>query len=177
MLMDTTTRYFTTLGSPIGTLVITGDGVSITGLYTPGHRDYERAQTGVQQPDLFGDAAQQLREYFAGTRKDFDLALKVTGTGFQRSVWQALTAIPYGETRSYAAIGALIQKPEAARAVGSANGRNPLLIFIPCHRVVAANGALCGYAGGEQVKLWLLQHERSHANPDNRRANGGELQT
>lgn len=102
----------------------------------------------------------QLADYFAGERRHFDLPLDPVGTEFQKSVWAALIAIPYGETRSYAALAAAIGRPGASRAVGAANGRNPLSIVAPCHRVIGANGTLTGFAGGLAVKQWLLAHER-----------------
>ena len=106
-------------------------------------------------------AAEQLTEYFAGDRKCFDLPLQPEGTLFQRQVWQALAEIPYGETRSYRDIAARIGRPKAVRAVGGANGRNPLSIIIPCHRVIGADGSLTGFAGGTTVKQQLLQLEAS----------------
>jgi methylated-DNA-[protein]-cysteine S-methyltransferase len=108
------------------------------------------------------DRAQgQLEEYFAGTRRDFDLDLDPAGTDFQLRAWQALRTIPYGRTISYGEQAAELGEPAAARAVGAANGRNPLSIVVPCHRVVAASGALTGFAGGLDTKAWLLDHERS----------------
>jgi methylated-DNA-[protein]-cysteine S-methyltransferase len=107
------------------------------------------------------DAAQaQLAEYFAGTRRQFDLALDPAGTDFQLRAWNALRTIPYGQTISYGQQAAEIGEPTAARAVGAANGRNPLSIVVPCHRVVASSGALTGFAGGLDTKAWLLDHER-----------------
>lgn len=108
------------------------------------------------------DAAQaQLEEYFAGSRREFDLALDPAGTDFQLRAWTALRTIPYGTTVSYGEQAAEIGEPGAARAVGAANGRNPLSIVVPCHRVVAASGALTGFAGGLGTKAWLLDHERA----------------
>ncbi len=103
----------------------------------------------------------QLGEYFAGTRRDFDLDLDPVGTDFQLRAWQVLRGIPYGRTLSYGEQAAEVGDPGAARAVGAANGRNPLSIVVPCHRVVAASGALTGFAGGLDVKAWLLDHERT----------------
>jgi methylated-DNA-[protein]-cysteine S-methyltransferase len=103
--------------------------------------------------------ATQLGEYFAGTRMTFDLPLHPHGTDFQRAVWQQLSAIPHGETRSYADIARALGQPTATRAVGAANGRNPLSIVVPCHRVVGSTGALTGFAGGIAAKRWLLAHE------------------
>ena len=109
---------------------------------------------------ILAEAVRQLGEYFEGRLRDFTLPLDPMGTDFQKSVWTALNAIPYGETRSYAALAAAIGRPGASRAVGAANGRNPLSIVTPCHRVIGANGTLTGFAGGLAVKQWLLAHER-----------------
>ena len=112
---------------------------------------------------MLARAAAQLRAYFAGERTVFDLPLAPDGSGFQRLVWQALERIPYGVTRSYGELAAAIGRPAASRAVGSANSRNPISIIVPCHRVIGANGALTGYAGGMRAKRWLLEHEQRHA--------------
>ena len=109
---------------------------------------------------LLTEAAHQLDEYFAGTRREFSLPLAARGTDFQREVWRALAAIPFGATCSYAQIATRLGRPTATRAVGAANGRNPLPIVVPCHRVIGANGALTGFGGGLPVKVWLLDHER-----------------
>ena len=101
----------------------------------------------------------QLAEYFKGKRREFDLSLANTGTDFQTAVWQQLTAVPFGQTASYQDIANNISNPNAARAVGSANGKNPILIIVPCHRVIGTDGSLTGYVGGINTKLWLLQHE------------------
>jgi methylated-DNA-[protein]-cysteine S-methyltransferase len=116
----------------------------------------------VRTTRVLETAAAQLAEYFAGRRRTFDLPLAPRGTGFQQRVWRALSAIPYGETRSYGAIAASIGRPAASRAVGAANGKNPIWIIVPCHRVIGASGHLTGYAGGIAVKRWLLEHERQH---------------
>lgn len=105
---------------------------------------------------------QQLNEYLIGNRQTFDLPLAPQGTPFQRAVWQALLAIPYGETRSYRDIAIAISNPKAARAVGMANNRNPISYIIPCHRVIGANGDLVGYGGGLELKKWLLELEAKH---------------
>ncbi|PRP90734.1 Methylated-DNA--protein-cysteine methyltransferase [Enhygromyxa salina] len=109
---------------------------------------------------LLDRAAAQLREYFAGTRRSFDVPVSPRGTEFQRAVWTALADIEYGQTRSYGELAAVIGRPSAARAVGAANGRNPLSLVLPCHRVIGSGGALTGYAGGLERKRWLLAHER-----------------
>ena len=107
-------------------------------------------------------AAAQLAEYFAGTRRDFDLPLHQSGSPFQLSVWRALCEIPYGETRSYSDIAARVGAPNAVRAVGTTNGRNQIAIVVPCHRVIRSDGSLCGYGGGRWRKQWLLEHERAN---------------
>lgn len=107
-------------------------------------------------------AKEQLTNYFSGALQVFDLPVWVNGTDFQRRVWDALKTIPYGETRSYSEIAARIEHPKAVRAVGSANGRNPVSLIVPCHRVINAGGGLGGYAGGLKFKEWLLNHEKEH---------------
>lgn len=104
-------------------------------------------------------AIQELDEYFSSNRWEFTVPLAPKGTAFQQEVWGVLQTIPYGETRSYSEVAQIIGQPSAVRAVGAANGRNPLSIFIPCHRVIGKNGKLTGYAGGMQMKQWLLAHE------------------
>ena len=106
-------------------------------------------------------ALSQLREYVAGTRREFDLPLVLEGTEFQVAAWRALARVPYGTTVSYAAQAASIGRPTATRAVGAANGRNPVAIVLPCHRIVGADGSLTGFAGGLETKRWLLAHEES----------------
>jgi len=103
--------------------------------------------------------AEQLAEYFAGERREFELPIAPRGTGFQERVWQALVAIRFGETRSYRELAQAIGRPAASRAVGTANAKNPISIIVPCHRVIAASGELTGYAGGLPAKRWLLDHE------------------
>ena len=115
---------------------------------------------GTPTKKFLSQAVQQLDEYFAGKRKAFDIELKVTGTDFQRQVWQQLRKIPYGKTASYSDIAKRINNPNAVRAVGSANGKNPFCIIVPCHRVIAADGSIGGYAGGVEAKRKLLEIER-----------------
>lgn len=112
-----------------------------------------------RDPEALSDAAGQLREYFAGSRKWFDIPLALRGTPFQVKVWQALLEVPYGETRSYKQIAERIGSPKAVRAVGGSNNRNPVPLIVPCHRIIGAGGALVGYAGGMYVKTFLLEHE------------------
>lgn len=153
--------------SPVGvlTLVAADEGLVAVLWPDPGEARRVPLPPAVDEPDhpLLRAAAAQLADYFAGARRHFDLPLAARGTDFQRRVWNALTAIPFGETRSYAAIAQDIGKPEAVRAVGAANGRNPLSILVPCHRVIGSGGALTGFAGGLSVKQQLLAHERGQA--------------
>ncbi|MDQ3699780.1 MAG: methylated-DNA--[protein]-cysteine S-methyltransferase [Chloroflexota bacterium] len=159
------TRY-TTVPSPIGDLLLVGDGFHLTGLYLPQHKggpaieeDWTRDEDWTSEDETFALAVSQLRAYFAGELKTFALPLAPRGTPFQRSVWQALAEIPYGSTATYGQLAARIGNPTAARAVGLATGRNPLSIVIPCHRAVGTGGALTGYAGGVERKRQLLALE------------------
>ena len=152
---------YTIMDSPIGQLMGVGDGRTVNGLFTVGHHRQPNP-VWTRDDGALGDLRTQLQEYFAGSRRVFDLPLASDGTGFQRSVWAALREVPYGQTASYAQIAARVGSPTAYRAVGSANGRNPLSIIVPCHRIVGANGLLIGYAGGIDAKRWLLAHERAH---------------
>lgn len=141
-----------TIETPIGPLTLEADENAVTVI---------RFGAGVAQDvsPLLDAAEAQLREYFAGTRRTFDLPLAPRGTAFQQRVWAALRTIPYGETRTYGELAAAIGNPRAARAVGMANHRNPLPILIPCHRVIGADGSLTGYAGGVETKRKLLALE------------------
>ena len=159
-----TTRY-TEMESSIGTLALAGEGTGtrLRGLrliWLPGGSGTFRPEPGwVKDARPFGEAIRQLREYLAGTRDEFDLPLAPAGTEFQQDVWRAVAAIPYGETRSYGDIARQIGRPEAVRAVGAANGSNPLPIVIPCHRVIGSDGRLTGYGGGLPLKKRLLALE------------------
>jgi methylated-DNA-[protein]-cysteine S-methyltransferase len=146
--------------SPIGPLALSGDDAAVTHLHLPNTGMARRAgPSRGPVPAALGRAAAQLEEYFAGERTAFDLPLRVAGTAFQASVWWALADIPYGETITYAELAARAGRPKAFRAVGQANGANPLAIFLPCHRVVASGGGLGGYGGGLDVKRRLLALE------------------
>jgi methylated-DNA-[protein]-cysteine S-methyltransferase len=150
------------LDSPVGRIRLTGrdDGV-LTGLHLADH-DRCPPTPAEWTPDeaAFDGVREQLDEYFAGTRTEFDVPLALDGSPFQVDVWNALQAIPYGETSSYAEIAGLVGRPSAVRAVGAANGRNPISIIVPCHRVIGADGRLTGYGWGVERKAWLLQLER-----------------
>lgn len=161
-------HYRTVVPSPVGdlTLVATDDALRrISWMDEGGALRDKGIDEVVDSPDhpVLQRAAAQLAEYFAGTRTDFDLPLDAEGTEFQRSAWEALRAIPYGETRSYGEQATAIGRPSAVRAIGAANGRNPIPIVVPCHRVLGADGSLTGFAGGVETKAWLLHHESVHS--------------
>jgi methylated-DNA-[protein]-cysteine S-methyltransferase len=159
-------KLFCYVDSPIGRLMLTSDGAALTGLYMNVQR-----KKPAKQPTPTGDwvqnatqgplpaATRQLKEYFAGTRREFDLPLNMQGTEFQRRVWGELRKIPFGTTRSYGQLAKRIDNPNGSRAVGLANGRNPIAIIVPCHRVIGADGSLTGFGGGLDRKEWLLTHE------------------
>lgn len=149
------------IDSPLGSLRLCAQGDALCGIYLPD----QAAPAATAAPDhpVLLRTARQLHEYFAGTRRSFDVPLRFVGSEFQRTVWHALTRIPFAATRSYGQLAAAIGHPRAARAVGAANGRNPISIIVPCHRVIGHGGALTGYAGGEAAKRWLLDHEAALA--------------
>ena len=152
--------YFTTMTSPVGELLLTSNGDALTAVYFEDPKYGPTSTDGwIRDDSVLAEARQQLEEYFRGERTEFDLALAPKGTDFQRPVWRALTEIPYAATTSYGAIAARIGKPSASRAVGAANGRNPISIIVPCHRVIGSGGDLTGYGGGLDRKRWLLDHE------------------
>jgi methylated-DNA-[protein]-cysteine S-methyltransferase len=156
---DAPVLTFMTVRSPLGALRLYAAIDHLVGLYLPDRP----APPGVQRhTGVLDQAAAELAEYFAGRRHQFSLALAPRGTGFQRLVWEALLRIPYGETRSYGELARTIGRPAASRAVGAANGQNPIAIILPCHRLIGANGALTGYGGGLDAKRWLLDHEAGH---------------
>ena len=152
-----TITFHTQIPSPIGPLQLIGDGTALQGLYM---HPYNPPEDWRETSEPFATAIAQLDQYFAGERTEFDLNLDMRGTQFQKDVWNALLTIPYGETRSYGDIAKQIGRPDRARAVGAANGSNPISIIVPCHRVVGSTGKLTGYAGGLDVKRRLLDHER-----------------
>lgn len=149
--------YSTTLTSPLGILTLTTDGEHVTGLHFG-----ETPTAGTSESGgILKRAVEQVRAYLAGELKQFDLPLKQPGTDFQQTVWQQLQSIRYGATASYRDLARMIDRPQAMRAVGSANGRNQIAIIVPCHRVIAADGTLGGYGGGLWRKEWLLNLERA----------------
>jgi methylated-DNA-[protein]-cysteine S-methyltransferase len=155
------TIYYTEHDSPIGTLLLAATDQGLSGLYFDEHKYFKGPQgwrCDEAHPHL-RDAVSQLDDYFAGRRKTFDLALDLRGTAFQRGVWDELRKLPFGSTTSYRAIAHAVANPKAIRACGTAIGRNPVSIVVPCHRVVGMTGALSGYAGGLERKRYLLALE------------------
>jgi methylated-DNA-[protein]-cysteine S-methyltransferase len=163
------------LETPIGTLLIAGDDAAVHQITFPQRGGAAKPEPEWQESQRgpVGEAARQLREYFAGKRAAFDLPLAPEGTAFQRSVWRQLQEIPYGETISYGELARRVGNPKASRAVGSANGANPLPIVIPCHRVIAGDGTLGGFGGGLPTKQTLLALERRGTSAGNRAVAGG----
>ena len=154
---------FSYFESPIGRLLLTSDGTALTGLYMEPSRKAQCTDGWLEDVTVapLSATVRQLTEYFEGTRREFDLPLRLQGTVFQQRVWRQLTEIPYGQTWSYGQLAERIDKPSSSRAVGLANGRNPISILVPCHRVIGADGSLTGYGGGIERKQWLLDHERA----------------
>lgn len=143
--------------SPIGHLRLDADDIGICAI--------GRTEEALLSPNtpLLRACAEQLDDYFDGSRRTFDLPLHLTGTPFRMACWKALCQIPYGETRTYGQQAQMLGKPKACRAVGGANHANPIMIIVPCHRVIGADGSLIGYGGGMDIKAWLLRHEQVHA--------------
>ena len=153
--------------SPLGSFLIAGQGRVVVATHLPGcWSEDDLPRDWVRKDGALGPAADQLDAYFRGTRRAFDLDFAPSGTTFQLSVWAALCVIPYGTTASYRDIATSVGNPKATRAVGMANNRNPIALFIPCHRVIGADGSLTGYGGGLEMKTWLLEHEREVAARD-----------
>ena len=158
----TAPTWYDIVDSPVGRILLTGDERALAGLYLldAGERSASVQPEWTRREGLFPAAADQLAEYFAGARKAFDVPLAPRGTPFQLAVWAELTRIPFGSTVSYGEVAAALGKsPVASRAVGLANGRNPISIIVPCHRVIGADGSLTGYGWGVDRKEWLLRHE------------------
>jgi methylated-DNA-[protein]-cysteine S-methyltransferase len=152
--------------SPLGRLLLESKDGCLTGLWLPhGGHVVSHPPAGRRVDGAFDLVRRQLDDYFAGRRRTFAVEMRGAGTVFQQSVWAALREIPYGETWSYGQLAARLGRPAASRAVGAANGQNPLSILVPCHRVVGANGSLTGYGGGLPAKRWLLELERSGIPP------------
>src|SRR5262249_30585646 len=152
--------FFTSLDSPVGELFLTSNGEAITELFMEKHKGGPKPiNEWRRDDDLFREAADQLRAYFDGELTAFDLHLAASGARFQQGVWAELRKIPYGSTVSYGELARRLGNPNASRAVGSANGSNPISIIIPCHRVIGSNGKLTGYGGGIERKKFLLEFE------------------
>jgi methylated-DNA-[protein]-cysteine S-methyltransferase len=152
--------------SPVGPLRLVGGAAGLAGVLwetqDPSESGFELGREDDRDPVLM-QAARELREYFAGERREFSVPLDFTGTEFQNKVWHALRSIPFGETRSYGELAAQIGAPKASRAVGAANGRNPIPIILPCHRVIGSSGSLTGFGGGLPMKKQLLAHEQTRS--------------
>jgi methylated-DNA-[protein]-cysteine S-methyltransferase len=154
--------FYRQLSSPLGKLLLTSDGRALTGLFMTRLAEEsapEMAARWKQDDGPFRGVCEQLAAYFEGEATSFDVPMDAAGTTFQRRVWRELCAIPYGTAISYVELARRIGQPTASRAVGGANGRNPISIIVPCHRVIAADGTLGGYGGGLDRKRWLLDHE------------------
>jgi len=149
--------------SPVGRILLAGNARTLTHLsFQDGRHPMDPDPRWIYSEQPFQRPMRQLNEYFSGKRKTFSIPLTPKGTPFQQRVWQALQTIPYGQTLSYGQIAKAIGKPTAARAVGAANGQNPISIIVPCHRVIGSNGKLVGYGGGLSIKDALLVHESKH---------------
>ena len=153
--------FSTTLGSPVGDLSLVASDRALIALVWRREAHRNAFESAVDQPEhpVLRETTRQLREYFSGKRRAFDLELDFRGTDFQRRVWSTLLTIPYGETRTYGQIAEQVGNPTAVRAVGAANGRNPISIIAPCHRVIGMNGDLTGFGGGLDAKAYLLTLE------------------
>lgn len=156
---DTIIENCAILKTPIGRLVIKENGTAVTAIRMAQEKE-EVSKAQEKEAPLLRDIKNQLQEYFNGQRRCFDLPLQPAGTTFQQKVWQALRQIPYGETRSYKELADMIGNPKACRAVGGANNKNPILILIPCHRVIGTDGSLTGFAAGLSAKKYLLELEQ-----------------
>ncbi|MBQ4864138.1 methylated-DNA--[protein]-cysteine S-methyltransferase [Pseudoalteromonas sp. MMG013] len=150
------------VNSPLGMIECASSNLGLRHVIFCGDEIKPKNKNHITQTSI-----QQLTEYFSGMRNAFTVPLDPIGTAFQQQVWASLGVIPFGETRSYLDIAKQVDRPKGAQAVGGANGRNPISIIVPCHRVVASNGALTGYAGGIERKLWLLEHEGINIKPSN----------
>ncbi len=154
-------RYKTKYKSPIGDLLLLAEDESLVGLYFEQHTPAPKDTSGKQDKVAFVEVIEQLEQFFAGERTEFDLSLRLSGTSFQEDVWRQLRKIAFGDTITYGEIAKRCDRPRAVRAVGAAVGRNPISIIVPCHRVVGANGSLTGFAGGTDRKRSLLDLEMS----------------
>lgn len=156
--------YFTEMPSPIGRLKLFGTESAVSGVFMENHKgEFASLSDATRDAAPLSETRRQLEEYFAGERQEFSVELAAHGTDFQKQVWLALRAIPFGQTVTYGDIARQIGNPNAVRAVGLANGRNPISIIVPCHRVIGADGSLTGYGGGLERKRFLLALEKSQA--------------
>jgi methylated-DNA-[protein]-cysteine S-methyltransferase len=160
----------TTMDSPVGTLTLAASRVGLRAVLWPGELDGRIrlgsvGDGGADADEILDRAVSQLREYFEGSRRDFDVPLDPVGTEFQRQAWAVLRTIPFGHTMTYGEQAGRLGDPNKSRAVGAANGRNPISIIVPCHRVIGSTGKLTGFAGGLDNKAWLLRHERGDELP------------
>ncbi|HEX6763894.1 MAG TPA: methylated-DNA--[protein]-cysteine S-methyltransferase [Polyangiaceae bacterium] len=151
--------YYSVLSSAVGPLTLRWSGDALVGVYYDDPDLVARRRDWTRDDACLAPARRELEEYFRGERTAFDVPLAFEGTAFQERVWRALRDISFGETSSYGELARRIGKPSASRAVGAANGQNPIAIIVPCHRVIGADGSLTGYGGGLPRKLWLLEHE------------------
>lgn len=158
--------YYRIIDSPIGPLTLAGRGNALTHLLMDNHRHAPNATGWLRDDTAFAAAVDQLTDYFTGARTEFALDLHMAGTEFQQRVWSALLTIPYGQTRTYGQLATQIGAPTASRAVGLANGRNPISIIVPCHRVIGSKGNLTGYGGGIERKRALLDLEGKQSDTD-----------
>jgi len=169
--------FYTTFENPVCEITITGNKSGISSIQlnrNKGGKNYNIPADWKRDNKYFANAVKQIKEYFAGERFLFDIKLNLQGTDFQKRVWHQLLKIPFGETRSYKDIASAIGLPKASRAVGAANGKNPISIIVPCHRVIGSNGKLTGYAGGLKTKRYLLELEASILNNINKQKNSCE---
>ena len=154
-------RSHTVVDSPIGPLVLVAQDDAVAGVYMDSHRhEPDPSAHGARDDRVLPALREQLAAYFTGDLEDFDVRIDAPGTDFQQRVWAALRGIPYGQTWSYGELATHLGQPAASRAVGLANGRNPVSIVVPCHRVIGSTGSLTGYGGGVERKRWLLEHEQ-----------------
>lgn len=161
-------RQHTLIDSPYGPLTLVATDGTLSGLYMTEQRHRPPEETfGDRDAGPFGETISQLEAYFAGELREFDLPMRLDGTPFQRTVWQQLQLIPYGETRTYGQLAEALGKPNASRAVGLANGKNPIGVIVPCHRVIGAGGSLTGYGGGLDRKQRLLAFEGATPRKEN----------
>lgn len=158
--------YYTYTTTPAGPVLLVGDEVALHAIYWTVYRHTPAPKAEwIEDAKKFEDILAQIDQYFNGERQTFNIAIAAAGTPFQKSVWQELAKIGYGETRSYQQVANAIGLPQAVRAVGAAIGRNPISIVVPCHRVIASNGKLTGFAGGIESKRMLLEHEKRQSEP------------